>query len=268
MTTFRLRELKFRLHSSILSAKSNTIKKRIGAKTNGDFTIPILETSLETFDCFVKWAYSDKPWIMGLDVGELKEAGQTSNITMEYGPDFQGCSFQKIPNNVWYSRLDHQNRVYGRLVDASIFGQRYQCPDFRKAATLQFQRCIYNSKIIPGAPVVTKAVMYLFQNAGLLQYLTICYRVCVATRTISLSGNQASAYMQDFLDAVRLSLAATCLPQVHESWCTCHEHKDISEIKECEQQRENDPDVCISKQGWTELTESFNAGRYKLESDD
>lgn len=97
----------FRLHRSVLSAKSDGIKQLIEANTNESFTtLNISGTALSTFDLFVRWAYSDEPPTNGVNTDEWKETGTSNNIITHYGLDFQGYVHKKNnPGNSWFQKL-------------------------------------------------------------------------------------------------------------------------------------------------------------------
>lgn len=120
---YRPHPTEFRLHKSILSAKSDWIKERIETKASGGLEpIKISDINLATFDCFVKWAYSGEPPTMGVKVDGWKRNGQDFAIITHHGPDLRGCDgYRNRARSLWMNGLNHQNRLLGRLLDAFIF---------------------------------------------------------------------------------------------------------------------------------------------------
>lgn len=257
-------ETTFHIHTDILSASSVFFSEKISQNDSETDLKPLIlnNVSLETFNVFSRWIYSDSEFTDGIVVDELNdvEISNDGGVSEHQGSNQNEAHGEHQENSGHDESEDDEpniyDRVFGRLLELYVFGANSDCPGFRQAVILQLQRCIHDWTTIPGPVVVKDVLDHLDIASPLCKYLIACYghygefEMTFKGRTACLhSGFLAGVLDVTFARLRRpsTSYTNTTTSCVSESWCDFHEHNNGDEHRECEHRRSGDLDMLDRK---------------------
>ncbi|KAJ9610205.1 hypothetical protein H2200_004982 [Cladophialophora chaetospira] len=153
--------------------------------------------------------------------------------------------------NEWYSHLlTEEDRVFARMVELYIFGDKYKSVDFRRVIMLQMQRFVGNTERCPGFDVVKYAVDRLDLNTSpICRYLVhIYYNSKPRKWNSDLLATLQPQFLAQVLLLIYQALDGGPVATPYDDWCDYHEHESAVEREECQAGRPDDINLQVKTQ--------------------
>ena len=157
------------------------------------------------------------------------------------GSDESGESDESSPS----TKLKRKGRVFLRLLKLYKFATTFQAKQFENAIMIQWQRFTIDNETLPCQTIVTEALSGLSLESHLCQYLIACYGHYTDYGKMNKDrfAKLSSEFLTRVLEIAFARIDGGDVASMDENWCAFHEHEDYIELEECEQSREDDPDV-------------------------